>query len=114
MARTSVSENRIPLPLWLTMTMSSSPEVATTRTSSSPSRRAMAMKPSRRDLSYSVNAVFFTWPILVAKVRNPPESKSWVATMAWIVSLGARGSRLTAAVPRAVRSFMGTSCARRR
>ena len=53
MARTSVSEKRMSLPLRLTMTMSSSPEVATTRTSSSPSRRVMAMKPSRRDLSYS-------------------------------------------------------------
>ena len=96
------------------MTTSSSPEVATTRTSSSPSRSAMAMKPSRRDLSYSVNAVFFTWPILVAKVRKPPESKSRVATMAWMVSLGLRGRRFTTAVPRAVRSFMGTSWARRR
>ena len=72
------------------------------------------MNPSRRDLSYSASAVFFTWPNFVANIRYPPDSKSFVATSAWMVSSGASGSRLTTGVPRAVRSFIGTSCARSR
>ena len=48
------------MPFRLTMKMSSDPLVVMTRTSSSPSLRLMAMKPSRRDLSYSENGVFFT------------------------------------------------------
>ncbi len=59
-ARTSSSLKRMVMPLRVTSKRSSSPDVATTRTSSSPSRRLMAMKPSRRDLSYSLSAVFFT------------------------------------------------------
>jgi hypothetical protein len=51
------------------MKMSSEPPVTMTRTSSSPSLRLMAMKPSRRDLSYSEKRVFLTWPFLVAKNR---------------------------------------------
>ena len=109
--RTSSSEKRIPLPFLVTIRMSSSPEVNTALTSSSLSRSAIAMKPSLRDLSYSASAVFFTCPNFVANIRYPPDSKSLVATSAWIVSSGASGSRLTAGVPRAVRSFIGTSCA---
>ena len=56
-------------PLRETMKTSSSPLVASTPTSSSPSRRLMAMNPSRRDLSYSEKAVFLTCPDLVAKSR---------------------------------------------
>ena len=32
--------------------------------------RLMAMRPSRRDESYSVKRVFLTWPFLVAKNRK--------------------------------------------
>ena len=55
--------------LRLTMKMSSPPLVGMTRTSSSPSRRLMAMSPACSDESYSVNCVFFTWPLRVAKNR---------------------------------------------
>ena len=57
------------IPDWVTRNTSSSPWVSTTRTSSSPSRRLMAMNPSRRDLSYSLKAVFLTWPSLVLNTR---------------------------------------------
>ena len=57
------------MPLRLTMKMSSSPLVGITRTSSSPSRRLMAMRPARSDESYSVNLVFLTVPLRVAKNR---------------------------------------------
>ena len=50
------------MPLRLTMKMSSVPLVSMTFTSSSSSRRLRAMRPSRRPLSYSSNAVFFTMP----------------------------------------------------
>ena len=72
------------------------------------------MNPSRRDLSYSLRAVFFTWPCAVAKTRYWSGGNSRVAMMAWIVSSGASGTRLTAAVPLAVRSFMGISWPRSR
>ena len=114
MARTSVSLKRMVMPLRVTSKMSSSPEVATTRTSSSPSRRLMAMNPSRRDLSYSLKAVFLTWPCAVAKTRYWSGENSRVVMMAWIDSFGASGTRFTAAVPLAVRSFMGISWPRRR
>ena len=68
--RTESSEKRIVWPLRDTMKMSSLPPVWMTRTNSSPSLRLMAMKPSRRDLSYSLKRVFFTCPRLVAKNRN--------------------------------------------
>ncbi len=58
--RTSVSLKRMVMPDWATMNMSESPVLDSTFTSSSPSRRLMAMRPSRRDLSYSVNRVFLT------------------------------------------------------
>ena len=48
--RTSSSLKRIVMPLRLTMKMSSLPSVTMTRTSSSPSRRLRAMRPSRRDV----------------------------------------------------------------
>ncbi len=102
------------MPLSVTMNRSSAPVVGTTRTSSSPSRRLIAMNPSRRDLSYSLNAVFLTWPSAVAKTKNSSLGKSFVGTIAWIRSLGARLRRFTTAVPRAVRSFMGISWPRRR
>ena len=51
------------------MRISSPPLVGMTFTSSSPSRRLMAMSPARRDESYSVNFVFLTWPMRVAKKR---------------------------------------------
>ena len=72
------------------------------------------MKPSRRDLSYSLNAVFFTWPWAVANTRNWSGENSRVAMMAVIDSFGASGTRLTAAVPVAVRSFIGISWPRSR
>jgi hypothetical protein len=50
--------------------MSSPPLVGMTFTSSSPSRRLIAMMPLRSELSYSLNFVFFTWPCLVVKNRN--------------------------------------------
>ena len=56
--------------------------VATTRTTSSPSRSLIAIQPSRRDLSYSLKAVFFTVPSAVAKTRNLSLGKSFVLTMA--------------------------------
>ena len=56
----------------------SSPEVGTTRTTSSPSRRLIAIHPSRRDLSYSLNAVFFTVPFLVPNTKNLSVGKSRV------------------------------------
>ena len=52
------------------MRMSSPPLVGITCTSSSPSRRLMAMMPVRSDESYSLNFVFFTWPFFVAKNRK--------------------------------------------
>ena len=67
--RTSSSLKRMVMPLRLTMKMSSLPLVSMTRTSSSPSLRLMAMMPSRRDESYSSNAVFLTVPLRVAKNR---------------------------------------------
>ena len=67
--RTLSSLNRMVWPLRLTMKMSLPPLVGMTRTSSSPFFRLMAMMPSRRDESYSVNFVFFTCPCLVAKNR---------------------------------------------
>ena len=70
MARTSSSEKRTVMPDLATMKMSSSPPVWMTRTSSSSSRRLMAMRPSRRDESYSVKRVFLTWPLRVTKNRN--------------------------------------------
>ena len=51
------------------MKMSSPSLVGMTRTSSSSSRRLMAMSPPRSDESYSVNLVFLTWPWRVAKNR---------------------------------------------
>ncbi len=69
MARTSSSEKRIVMPDRATMKMSSPPLVGMTRTSSSSSRRLMAMRPLRSDESYSLNLVFFTWPLRVAKNR---------------------------------------------
>ena len=54
----------------MTIRMSSPPLVGMTFTSSSPSRRLMAMRPVRSDESYSLNFVFFTWPCLVAKNRK--------------------------------------------
>jgi hypothetical protein len=69
MGRTSSSLKRIAMPLRDTMKMSSSPLVWITRTSSSLSLRLMAMKPSRRLLSYSLMSVFFTCPSRVAKNR---------------------------------------------
>ena len=52
------------MPDRLTMKMSSPSLHGMTFTSSSPSRRLMAMSPARSDESYSVNLVFFTWPLL--------------------------------------------------
>ena len=72
------------------------------------------MKPSRRDLSYSVNGVFFTTPCLVAKTSDEVSGKSLVDTIASMVSEGDRLSRFTTAVPLAVRSFIGISWPRRR
>ena len=72
------------------------------------------MKPSRRDLSYSLIAVFFTCPCAVAKTRYWSGENSRVAMIAVIDSFGASGTRLTAAVPRAVRSFIGISWPRSR
>ena len=46
------------------MRMSSPPLVGMTFTSSSPSRRLMAMMPVRSEESYSLNFVFLTWPVL--------------------------------------------------
>ncbi len=60
MARTSSSAKRMVMPPRLTMKMSSPPLVGITLTSSSPSRRLMAMRPARSDESYSVNLVFLT------------------------------------------------------
>ena len=97
-----------------TMKMSSVPSVTMTRTSSSPSRRLMAMSPSRRDESYSWKAVFFTWPFFVAKNRNRSVPNSRVSMMAWMCSSGARGSRFTIGRPLAVRSRSGISWARSR
>ena len=59
-----------------------------TPTSSSPSRRLMAMKPSRRDLSYSAKLVFLTCPCLVAKNRYRSAGKSRVSMRAWMCSPG--------------------------
>ena len=69
MGRTSSSLKRMVWPDRLTMKMSSPVVVSMTRTSSSPSRRLRAMRPSRREESYSVNTVRFTWPSRVAKNR---------------------------------------------
>ena len=96
-------------PMRDTIKMSSAPLVVMTPTSSSPSRRLMAMKPSRRDLSYSEKVVFLTWPALVAKSRYRSVGNSLVSMRAWMRSSGSSGSRLTMAVPRAVRSLRGTS-----
>ena len=63
MARTSSSLKRIVIPCRDTMKMSSSPPVWMTPTSSSPSRRLMAMKPSRRDLSYSAKFGLLDLPL---------------------------------------------------
>ena len=70
MDRTSSSAKRMVMPARDTMKMSSPPLVGMTRTSSSSSRRLMAMSPARSDESYSVNLVFLTWPLRVAKNRN--------------------------------------------
>ena len=70
MARTSSSLNRMAWPSFDNMRMSSPPLVGMTFTSSSPSRRLIAMSPVRRDESYSLNFVFLTCPFLVAKKRN--------------------------------------------
>ena len=67
--RTSASLKRMVMPLRLTMKMSSLPPVTMTFTSSSPSCRFKAMRPSRRDVSYSLKVVFFTVPLRVAKNR---------------------------------------------
>ena len=69
MARTSSSAKRTVMPERLTMKMSSPSLQGMTLTSSSPSRRLMAMSPARSDESYSVNRVFLTWPLRVAKNR---------------------------------------------
>ena len=74
MGRTSSSEKRMVMPSFDTMKMSSPPLVGMTRTSSSSSRRLMAMRPARNEESYSVNFVFLTWPNLVAKNRNRCDS----------------------------------------
>ena len=68
--RTSSSEKRMAWPSFDSMRMSSPPLVGITFTSSSPSRRLMAMMPVRSEESYSLNFVFFTWPCLVAKNRK--------------------------------------------
>ena len=69
MARTSSSEKRIVIPSRETMKMSSLPVVWTTLTSSSSSRRLMAMRPVRSEESYSLISVFFTTPLAVPKNR---------------------------------------------
>ena len=104
MARTSASENLIVIPARLTMKMSSCPVVTITATSSSPSRKLSAIKPSRRLLSYSEKGRLLHVTLLVAKNKYLSEWNSRVSISACMRSPGASGRRLTMAVPRAVRS----------
>ena len=96
------------------MKMSSLPLVSMTRTSSSSSRRLMAIRPSRRLESYASKAVFLTVPFFVAKNRKRSPAKSRVSMIAWIFSSACSGSRLTIGMPLAVRSRSGMSSARSR
>ena len=68
--RTSSSRKRIAWPSFESMRMSSPPFVGMTFTSSSPSRRLIAMMPVRSEESYSLNFVFLTWPFFVVKKRK--------------------------------------------
>ncbi len=77
--------------------------------SSSPSRRLMAMMPSRLERSYAWMAVFFTIPCFVANMRNSSAVKSLVVMTAAIFSCASNGSRFTTAVPRAWREPTGIS-----
>ena len=97
------------------MKMSSVPSVTMTRTSSSPSRRLMAMSPSRRDESYSLNVVFFTMPLRVAKNRKRSVPNSRVSMMAWMRLVGREGQQVhDGECPWRLRSRSGISWARSR
>ena len=104
----------MPLPLRLTMTTSSSPEVATTRTSSSPSRRAMAMKPFAPGLVVLGERRLLHLAHLGGEGQEPARVEVAGGHDGLDRLVGLSGRRFTTAVPRAVRSFMGTSWARSR
>ena len=66
----SSAANRSDIPFVETSRMSSDSSASIAETSSSPSRRLIAMMPPERFVSYSDSAVFFTRPPAVASTRN--------------------------------------------
>ena len=112
--RTSSSLNIMALPALVHKIMRFPSHTRRTFTSSSPSLRLMAISPSRRLLSYSAIAVFFTIPCLVANTKYWLSGKSRVVITAVGCSSSASGSTFTSALPRDVREPTGSSCTLRR
>ena len=109
--RTSFSWKEMHLPLRVTMVTMSSPVVCWMLTSSSPSRRVIAMRPVFLWVLNSERAVFLMVPLRVTASRYLSSPFTSIGMTALMRSRCMRLRKLTAGVPFAVRVASGISYA---